>query len=165
MVVPQFKTDYDFANVLLHFEGRMSRAAQGAVQDSLVKIGRRLMKRIRGRAGLTRWPQHNKGTQTPSLPGTPPARITGNLLDSVYVDEETYGNIGSSTNRFFVSVGADAPYAMQQEEGFYNSGWKRQIPARPFLQPSFDYIVESGEIDKILDEAFRGIEEVFKNGR
>jgi len=62
--------------------------------------------------------------EAPSAPGEPPARVSGELMDSVGYEAEMTGK-GAA-----VRVWASAPYALALEYG------TRRMAARPFLRPS-----------------------------
>ncbi len=62
--------------------------------------------------------------EAPSAPGEPPARVSGELMDSVAYE------VVESDRGLVVLVGASAPYALALEYG------TRRMAARPFLRPS-----------------------------
>jgi hypothetical protein len=72
---------------------------------------------------------HPRGTPTPSLPGHPPALVSGTLRRSVRVEGPTTVD-GTS---FTASVGPTAVYGRAQELG------DGPLPARPFLTPALQY--------------------------
>ena len=78
----------------------------------------------------------NPSGAAPSAPGEPPARVTGELLDSVaYEVLETEKGLS-------VTVGTAAPYALALEYG------TRRMAPRPFLRPAFAEMEE--EIARIF---------------
>jgi len=73
---------------------------------------------------------HPPGTPTTSMPGSPPATVTGRLRDSVEVRV-----IGEGA----VQVGATAPYARIQELGGTSGrGGATELPSRPYLIPAWE---------------------------
>ena len=165
MLVTEINTSFthDLMNVYVMFDKNLPRAADRVAEKAVYKLAELVRGRIKGRAGLTRWPAHPKGTRTTSEPGTPPARITSHLLDSVYIDD-IHGAAGASRRTFFATVNVDAEYAWKQEEGFYNSQWNRDIPARPFMQPAYDWLMETDKADRVMDWAAQHIGEAWSNG-
>jgi hypothetical protein len=107
---------------------------------------------------------HERYTFSPSGPGEPPARIDGNLSDSmtaqmVSADEAWVGPTGG--------YGRTEEYARIQELGgtmeghpwmlFFLEGawWERrfiELPPRPYLAPSTDDVVDSGRLTEIYFE-------------
>ena len=166
MLVTEINTSFthDLMNVFVMFDKNLPRVADEAAEEAVLELAKLVRGRIKGRAGLTRWPAHPKGTRTTSDPGTPPARITSNLLNSVNIDE-IRGASGSSRRKFFATVNVDAEYAWKQEEGFYNSEWNRDIPARPFMQPAYDWLMETDKADRVMDRAADAISRAWSNGR
>ena len=81
----------------------------------------------------------NPSGAAPSAPGEPPARVTGELLDSVAYE------VIESDRGLVVSVGAAAPYAQALEYG------TRRMAPRPFLRPSLAEMEE--EIARIFKVA------------
>ena len=73
---------------------------------------------------------------TPSAPGEPPARVSGELMDSV-----AYGVTGTGRGPS-LAVGAGAPYALALEYG------TRRMAPRPFLRPALAEMEE--EIARIF---------------
>ena len=167
MLVPELKMDFSFdlQNVFVSLNKTVPTAANDAMSDLVIGLALLTEDRIKGREGLTRWPIHAPNTPTDSLPGTPPARITQNLLNSVNVDTQDAGRAGMNKRKFFASVYVDAEYALKQEEGFYNTVWKRNIPARPYIRPSFEWVSSSAEADRLMRDAADAIEMVWSNGR
>lgn len=74
--------------------------------------------------------RHRPGTPTPSIAPSPPSIITGALRASVRTDQPK--RVGFAT--YEVMVGPTMVYSRVQELG----GGPKNLPARPYLQPSFD---------------------------
>lgn len=78
---------------------------------------------------------HPRGTPTPSPPGAPPARISGDLSNSVHVDPAPEGAGG--TYRARVQSGLD--YSWVQEYGG-SVGHGATLPARPYIKSGRDNV-------------------------
>lgn len=114
-----------------------------AMRTGMVELAEMVQYQAKGRGGLTRWPAHAPKTWTTSKPGTPPARISGDLLNSIQVKSDTARRL----NTLWVRVGSDLEYAKVQEYGgvssfntdkaAFNKG-PRYIPARPFMRPAYN---------------------------
>jgi hypothetical protein len=101
---------------------RMERATWIATRDGLRLLERAI------KTNLGRY-SHAPGTPTPSPPGEPPARISGNLARSVTPDGPWPGR------KVWTTVGSVGPTAKQsraQELG-YKPG---NLPARPYVRPA-----------------------------
>lgn len=81
----------------------------------------------------------NPSGAAPSAPGEPPARVSGELLDSVAYE------IMETGRGLSVTVGAAASYALSLEYG------TRRMAQRPFLRPSLAEMEE--EIARIYRTA------------
>lgn len=109
---------------------------------------------------------HGPGTKTPSAPGMPPAAITGELAASVVVREDFEGYLVGPTTDYGreQELGGPMeghPYMHWFEDGveYYSAG--HSLPDRPYLKPSADSAVDSGEVHEIyFDHWKRGQEEV-----
>lgn len=103
---------------------------------------------------------HPPETKTPSLPGMPPAAISGHLASSI-----THRTGADST-----LVGPTARYARIQELGGFMRGhpymyWREDgvkyrssghsLPARPYWEPSVHELVESGRLTRIYRDRWR----------
>lgn len=73
---------------------------------------------------------HPPHTPTPSAPGEPPAKISGNLMESVHV--EGPATVGAKS---FARVGPTAIYGRIQELGGI-AGRGAHLPARPYVAPA-----------------------------
>lgn len=78
---------------------------------------------------------HPRGTPTPSPPGAPPARISGDLRDSVHADAAAEGGAGS----YRASVRSGLPYSWVQEHGG-RVGRGATLPARPYIRSARDNV-------------------------
>lgn len=78
---------------------------------------------------------HPRGTPTPSPPGAPPARISGDLLGSVHADTAAVGGGGS----YSASVRSGLPYSWVQEHGG-RVGRGAVLPARPYIKSARDNV-------------------------
>lgn len=98
-----------------------------------------------------RW--HPPFTATPSGPGEPPAAITGQLAESVVVDE---------SDPDYVQVGPTTDYSREQELGgpmrghpfmhwFEDGAWHRSrehsLPDRPYLRPATEELIDDGTVE------------------
>ena len=77
--------------------------------------------------------QHPRGTPTPSMPGEPPAMITGALAQSVHTSEISHDGNG----RYEIQVGPTEVYSRIQELGG-TAGRGAHLPARPYLKPAVE---------------------------
>lgn len=92
---------------------------------------------------------HREGEPTNSPPGEPPAWVTGTLARSVSGEGPTL--IGTATWRG--RVGPTAVYGRIQElGGTAGPGGHSVLPARPYLQPTFDDALP--DIERIFREAW-----------
>lgn len=128
-----------------------------ALRRGMIELAEAVKYQAKGRGGLTRWPAHAPKTWTSSQPGTPPARISGDLLNSVQVKSEPSRRL---TN-LWIRVGSDLAYARVQEYGGLSSFDKskavfdkrqRIIPARPFMRPAYNRVMggSKGLADRIV---------------
>lgn len=78
---------------------------------------------------------HPRGTPTPSPPGAPPARISGDLRDSVRADPAAEGAAGT----YRASVRSGVAYSWVQEHGG-RVGRGAQLPPRPYIKPGRDNV-------------------------
>lgn len=77
---------------------------------------------------------HQRGTLTPSAPGSPPSLISGTLMRSIAVEGPT-GGLGVYT----ASIGPTAIYGRIQElGGFTGRGHRVHLPARPYVDPGWN---------------------------
>lgn len=88
---------------------------------------------------------HERGTPTPSVPGSPPSMISGDLRDSVKV----VGPESISGFRWRAQVGPTMPYGRIQELGGHAG--HANLPARPYMAPSLDQSLD--EIREIFVQA------------
>ena len=106
---------------------RMSNDVQDrASQVALMRAG--LVLERAAKLKLTENGRHERGTPTPSAPGTPPAAITSTLKASVYVTHPLRVGMGD----YMVMVGPTVIYGRVQELG----GGPNNLPARPYMQPA-----------------------------
>lgn len=144
------------------FAPQTSDRTVSAMRDGMVELAEQIKYQAKGRGGLTRWPAHKPGTWTTSKPGTPPARISGDLLNSVEVKSSSSRRL---TN-LWIRVGSDLEYARVQEYGgmasfdenkaVFNKG-NKYIPARPFMRPAYNRVFGSrkGFAARIIKEHVR----------
>lgn len=86
---------------------------------------------------------HKKGTPTPSRAGDPPSLVTGTLRRSV----KTTPAIPLGTGAWQASVGPTAVYSRIQElGGECGRGGLTRLPARPYLAPALQEMLDSGEL-------------------
>jgi phage gpG-like protein len=92
---------------------------------------------------------HTKNTPTPSMPGSPPSRVSGDLSDSVRKTSETPGIRAS------VDIAPTTVYARIQELGGVSGDDHRaHLPPRPYVRPVLtDYVAEYRQA---AIDAFRG---------
>jgi hypothetical protein len=147
----------------------MQEAAPLATRTAVVAMG--LLMTAETKLTLTRSGSHTAGTPTPSPAGSPPAKISGDLRDSVMpMPPEGEGPIWSTI------VGGTTVYARIQELGgdIYpknSGGWLAnkatgqvfvtpysakdhvELPPRPYLKPTAEELIGSG---KLTSAACRG---------
>lgn len=129
----------------------------------VMAMARRFRERVRD-VELIRF-QHAPGTRTTSPPGSPPAKMTGRLRDSVQAWPGVAG---------VVSAAYVAPfqfYAGVQEYGdemvpthfhymhWYTDGvpyWKKHVtvPARPYMRPAIKAAIANGSLSRAAVKAF-----------
>ena len=91
---------------------------------------------------------HRRGTPTPEPPGNPPSVITGTLRRSIKTEGPRRIGFGS----YEAQVGPTVVYARVQELG----GGPSDLPARPYLKPSYDAWFATGSYQRRLLAAVRG---------
>lgn len=86
---------------------------------------------------------HRRGEATNSLPGEPPALVSGQLRRSVLiVPAEPMG-----ATAWVARVGPTAVYARIQElGGTTGRGGATTLPARPYLEPALKELIDSGAL-------------------
>jgi phage gpG-like protein len=95
---------------------------------------------------------HQRGTPTPSSPGEPPSLVTGTLRRSITVDGPHPLGLG----RWEAQIGPTAVYGRIQElGGVTGRGGATVLPARPYVQPSFDRLASSGALIEVYFAAWR----------
>ncbi|WP_329143425.1 HK97 gp10 family phage protein [Streptomyces sp. NBC_01456] len=95
---------------------------------------------------------HRRGTPTPSAPGEPPSLITGTLRRSIKVT----GPHPLGMGRWEAQVGPTAVYGRIQELGGPTGrGGTTDLPARPYVAPSYERVVASGAIFAVYAQAYR----------
>ncbi|MGW2692327.1 hypothetical protein ACWC3Y_10750 [Streptomyces sp. NPDC001296] len=95
---------------------------------------------------------HRRGTPTPSSPGEPPSLVTGTLRRSITVD----GPHPLALGRWEAQIGPTAVYGRIQElGGVTGRGGATVLPARPYVQPSFDKLASSGALIEVYFSAWR----------
>lgn len=92
---------------------------------------------------------HSAGTPTPSPPGEPPAIVSGQLRRSVRVGTPTQVGRGTWESR----TGPTAVYGRIQERGG-RAGRGSTLPPRPYLAPSVQELLASGELFRIMRDAW-----------
>lgn len=89
---------------------------------------------------------HQKGTQTPAPPGSPPSLVSGKLRQSITVKGPTAAGPGSWEAR----IGPTAIYGRIQELGGNTGrGHATYLPPRPYMKPALEASQE------FIAEAFR----------
>jgi hypothetical protein len=79
---------------------------------------------------------HARGTPTPSPPGSPPARISGDLAGSVKAHDPERHELG----HWSAETAPDTPYAAIQEHGGHaGRGGASHLPARPYMAPAVEH--------------------------
>lgn len=80
---------------------------------------------------------HPPGTKTGSVPGSPPWRISGHLMDSSRVQRARPTGPG----RWEGQTGGTAVYSRIQElGGWTGAGHRTYLPPRPSLRPAWDLV-------------------------
>jgi hypothetical protein len=100
---------------------------------------------------------HGPGTKTPSVPGTPPAAISGELAASVVVREDGESYLVGPTTDYGreQELGGPMqghPYMHWFEEGIEHFSAHHDLPERPSLKPSVESAVNSGEVTDIYTD-------------
>jgi phage gpG-like protein len=114
------RTDWDDEELERQLRAKMSRNMDAAMQ---FLVGRVQKKINRG----------NARGKNPSLPGTPPKKVSARLFQSLITDVEMDSN--SVTGK----VGTNVPYARRLEFGFIGTdslGRNVSQGARPYLRPA-----------------------------
>lgn len=107
------------------------QAQQAAVAAATAAATREVAELVEQRAQRKLAEQsHPPRTPTPSMPGQPPATISGALSDSFHIEGPAV--VGA---RVFARVGPTAVYSRIQELGGIG-GWGATLPARPYLGPA-----------------------------
>jgi hypothetical protein len=93
---------------------------------------------------------HQRGTQTPSARGEPPALISGTLRRSIRVTSpEATGPTG-----WTISVGPTAIYGRIQELG--GEIWTgAELPPRPYMAPALKKVIDDGSLAACYATAWR----------
>lgn len=95
---------------------------------------------------------HPPGTGTPSPPGFPPARVTGQLAISIRTDPPI--QVGSASWK--TRVGPTAVYGRIQElGGVTGRNHATRLPPRPYLRPARNRMVANGSLQRVAIETFR----------
>lgn len=146
----EIRVDVDNEGALNQMED-MINAVKGAATYGALKGAQA----IADRAGHLMAEVHPPGTKTPSLPGTPPARISGRLAESITAHTTGPGEAAVGPH--------DVVYADIQEFGGYMTGhpemhwiedgiWHKSaghsLPPRPYMGPARDS--ELHEIKEIV---------------
>lgn len=93
---------------------------------------------------------HPRGTPTPSAPGEPPSLVTGTLRRSITVKGPTPLGRG----RWEAQIGPTAVYGRIQELGGV-TGRGAVLPARPYVQPSYEHLAATGALANLYHSAWR----------
>lgn len=142
------------------------RRLDRAVARAMTQAGYATRNEIVGRQGLSKYGRHNPLlSRTPSPPGDVPAQVTGKLRTTTRAFPSVRHGFGSYTKE----VGPTMFYAIVQDEGMTISArsqsgmwftygkqmyrFMRQVhvPARPFIQPAFDRLMQRQEFERIFD--------------
>ena len=116
---------------------------------SAVKDGTRLVQR-RAFVQLSRY-SHTPNTPTPSPPGQPPARITGQLRGSLS-PTGPYPTGGG----FAGKLGPTTVYARIQELGGQTGhGHSVTLPPRPYMRPTHAQMIADGSLRRVFVGAWR----------
>jgi phage gpG-like protein len=110
---------------------------------------------------------HPAHTKTPSFPGTPPAAISGALAASVVVTPDglsAYVGPTTSYGRIQELGGGMTGHPMmhwQEPPGVWHHSAHHDLPDRPYLGPVADFMVLSGDVTRIYEDAVaRAIEDL-----
>ncbi len=117
--------------------GQMAAAGKDAIKDELTKRG------------------HPKGTPTPSPPGQPPARVSGNLWDHVISTSPT----SAGAHRWVAMAGpSDVAYSRIHEfGGITGRNHAAVIPPRPYVLPAVTALRASGRLTEISAHTFQAV--------
>lgn len=105
-------------------------AGQAVLNASAGSIAAAEVTQVDVQQKLTRL-EHPAHTPTPSAPGSPPAKITGDLTSSMQVEPELGPDGLDSELRTDIDYGA-----IQEFGGMAGKGHRSHLPARPFLRPA-----------------------------
>jgi hypothetical protein len=110
---------------------------------------------------------HPPFTKTPSLPGTPPAAITGELAASVLVTNDGESAFVGPTTDYGREQELGGPMKghpmmhWQEPPGVWHHSRAHSLPDRPYLKPALDSALADGTIERIFtDAAEKALEEV-----
>jgi hypothetical protein len=150
----------DVAARLRVLADRAARPAPVAAATAAGRAGETLVKLV-----LTK-NTHAAGTPTPSPKGSPPAKISGDLARSVQrtptialgvgVAETTYGPtvIYGTVQEFGMPISVKRKQVLANAATGQIFGTHVVIPPRPFMRPSTVELIESGELARVMTEAF-----------
>lgn len=115
-------------------------------RGAVMAMGEIMVKATREELGRQ---SHAPGTKTPSLPGEPPALITGDLQRSIVATAP----VTLGRGRYAVSVGGTTVYARIQEMGG-KAGRGSELPARPYLKAAVKRLIETQAFTAVAAKAF-----------
>lgn len=93
---------------------------------------------------------HKPGEPTPSAPGEPPALVSGALRRSVRMRRSYSVEPGV----WAVQVGPTSVYSRIQELGGH-AGRRATLPARPYLAPALQRLIDSGALRDVIEATWR----------
>jgi phage gpG-like protein len=128
----------------------------GQISDAATEVATEIQDRVQT-VLLSR--DHPPHTKTPSFPGTPPAAITGELAASVVVTPDGLSAFVGPTTAYgrIQELGGDMhghPMMHWQEgPGVWHHSRAHSLPDRPYLGPVADFMVLSGNVTVIYEDA------------
>lgn len=125
--------------------------ARAAGLDAATRAGMEVVAELAERAVVDQLTlrSHDPGTPTPSAPGQPPAKVSGDLADSTTHEGPTGG-----AGRYELVVGATTAYARIHELGGRTGrGHRTVLPPRPYLHPA--YLAAQRDMMAVMIRAWR----------
>lgn len=140
----------------------LEAAVTQAMRDAAVAGAERIQQVARA---LLTAKGHRAHTKTPSAPGEPPARISGDLAASVLV-EALPAILGAKVGPTSLASSKNGPYGRIQElgggsvgppmkwleDGDWHQAYFRELPDRPYLKPATLGVIASGQLTRIYVE-------------
>lgn len=140
---------------------RMPERLDLLVKKGVEDVSRQAVREIVGKEGLSKYPRHAPGTKTPSPVGEPPAQVSTMLRQTVTIMPIRRHGFAHYSQETMPTM----RYARIQELGgtvHRKDGGETVIPARPFIGPARNRLVQSGKAKEIFSR--RLLKELNKRG-